>query len=40
MESDMVKLVVDIQSSGKSSDGIDKETVSIDELQLKQADHI
>ncbi|GJT31182.1 hypothetical protein Tco_0911457 [Tanacetum coccineum] len=34
---DMVKLVVHIESFGKSSDEIDKETVSFNELQLKQA---
>ncbi|GJS12710.1 hypothetical protein Tco_0407182 [Tanacetum coccineum] len=38
METDMVKLVVDIESFCKSSDEIDKETVSFDELQLKQED--
>ncbi|GKE95977.1 hypothetical protein Tco_1580832, partial [Tanacetum coccineum] len=38
VETDMVKLVVHIESFGKSSDEIDKETVSFNELQLKQAD--
>ncbi|GKB56284.1 hypothetical protein Tco_0912470, partial [Tanacetum coccineum] len=38
VETDMVKLVVDSESFGKSSDEIDKETVSFDELQLKQED--
>ncbi|GJV87021.1 hypothetical protein Tco_1530959 [Tanacetum coccineum] len=33
----MVKLVVHIESFGKSSNKIDKETVSFNELQLKQA---
>ncbi|GJW91673.1 hypothetical protein Tco_0169226 [Tanacetum coccineum] len=36
VETDMVKLVVDIKSFGKNSDEIDKETMSFDELQLKQ----
>ncbi|GJU31779.1 hypothetical protein Tco_1175368 [Tanacetum coccineum] len=35
---DMVKLIVDVESFGKSSDEIDKETVSFDEMQLKQED--
>ncbi|GJZ15304.1 hypothetical protein Tco_0550981 [Tanacetum coccineum] len=38
VKTDMVKLVVDIESCGKSSDEIDKETVSFGELQLKQED--
>ncbi|GKC84735.1 hypothetical protein Tco_1140452, partial [Tanacetum coccineum] len=35
---DMVKLVVDVESSGKGVDEIDKETVSFGEMQLKQED--
>ncbi|GKF54036.1 hypothetical protein Tco_0160946, partial [Tanacetum coccineum] len=38
VETNIVKLEVEIKSFGKSSDEIDKETVSFDELQLKQAD--
>ncbi|GJV36057.1 hypothetical protein Tco_1408534 [Tanacetum coccineum] len=39
VETDMVKLVVDdVESSGKSADEIDKETVSFGEMQLKQED--
>ncbi|GKC73062.1 hypothetical protein Tco_1118945 [Tanacetum coccineum] len=38
METDIVKLVVDNESCGKSSDEIDKETGSSDGLQPKQAD--
>nr|GEY15309.1 reverse transcriptase domain-containing protein [Tanacetum cinerariifolium] len=38
MGTDIVKLVVEIESFGMSSDDFDKEIVSIDELQLKQAD--
>ncbi|GKD59173.1 hypothetical protein Tco_1296682, partial [Tanacetum coccineum] len=38
LKTDMVKLVVDDESFGKSSDEIDKETVSFDKLQLKQED--
>nr|GEW88192.1 retrovirus-related Pol polyprotein from transposon TNT 1-94 [Tanacetum cinerariifolium] len=38
MDTDIVKLVVEIKSFGMSSDDFDKETVSFDELQLKQAD--
>ncbi|GJY50067.1 hypothetical protein Tco_0440023 [Tanacetum coccineum] len=38
MENDIVKLVVEIESFGMSSDEFDKETVSSDGLQPKQAD--
>ncbi|GKE19988.1 hypothetical protein Tco_1431500 [Tanacetum coccineum] len=38
VETDIVKLVVEIKSFGKSSDEFDKETGSFDGLQLKQAD--
>nr|GEW74046.1 hypothetical protein [Tanacetum cinerariifolium] len=38
VETDIVKLVVEIESFGMSSDDFDKETVSFDELQLTQAD--
>ncbi|GJX02641.1 hypothetical protein Tco_0186554 [Tanacetum coccineum] len=38
VKTDMVKVVVEIKKFGKSSDEIDKETVSFDELQLKRAD--
>nr|GEZ52806.1 hypothetical protein [Tanacetum cinerariifolium] len=38
MDTDIVKLVVEIKSFGMSSNDFDKETVSFDELQLKQAD--
>ncbi|GJX45512.1 hypothetical protein Tco_0262188 [Tanacetum coccineum] len=45
VKTDMVKLVVeiecfvvDVESSGKSVDEIDKETVSFGEIQLKQED--
>nr|GEY13600.1 hypothetical protein [Tanacetum cinerariifolium] len=38
VETDIVKLVVEIESFGMSSDDFDKKTVSFDELQLKQAD--
>nr|GEU73038.1 reverse transcriptase domain-containing protein [Tanacetum cinerariifolium] len=38
METNIVKLVVEIESFGMSSDDFDKETVLFDELQLKQAD--
>nr|GEU40608.1 hypothetical protein [Tanacetum cinerariifolium] len=38
VETDIVKLVVEIKSFGMSSDDFDKEIVSFDELQLKQAD--
>nr|GEY47925.1 hypothetical protein [Tanacetum cinerariifolium] len=38
METDIVKHVVKIESFGMSFDDFDKETVSFDELQLKQAD--
>ncbi|GKB41022.1 hypothetical protein Tco_0885964 [Tanacetum coccineum] len=38
MEIDIVKLVVEIESFGMSFDEFDKETVSVDELQLGQAD--
>ncbi|GJV82151.1 hypothetical protein Tco_1518021 [Tanacetum coccineum] len=37
-ETDMVKLVVEIDSFGMSADELDKETGSSDGLQLKQAD--
>ncbi|GJX63786.1 hypothetical protein Tco_0296686 [Tanacetum coccineum] len=33
-----VKQIVDVESSGKSADEIDKETVSFGEIQLKQDD--
>ncbi|GKB54838.1 hypothetical protein Tco_0905591 [Tanacetum coccineum] len=35
---DNVKQIVDVESSGKSVDEIDKETVSFGEMQLKQED--
>ncbi|GJU55519.1 hypothetical protein Tco_1229233 [Tanacetum coccineum] len=38
VETDIVKLVVEIESFGMSTYDFDKETVSIDEVQLKQAD--
>ncbi|GJZ37807.1 hypothetical protein Tco_0583998, partial [Tanacetum coccineum] len=38
VETDIVKLVVEIESFGMSSDEFNKETVSVDELQLRQAD--
>ncbi|GKA96221.1 hypothetical protein Tco_0818316 [Tanacetum coccineum] len=38
VEIDIVKIMVGIESFGKSSDEFDKETISFDELQLKQAD--
>ncbi|GJW90642.1 hypothetical protein Tco_0168195 [Tanacetum coccineum] len=38
METDMVKLVVEIECFGKSFDEFDKETGSSDGLQPKQAD--
>ncbi|GKD87863.1 hypothetical protein Tco_1359017 [Tanacetum coccineum] len=38
VETDIVKLVVEIESFGMSSDKLDKETRSSDELQSKQAD--
>ncbi|GJZ29009.1 hypothetical protein Tco_0573656 [Tanacetum coccineum] len=38
METDIVKLVVEIKSFCMSSDEFDKETGSSDELQPKQAD--
>nr|GEY33274.1 hypothetical protein [Tanacetum cinerariifolium] len=38
VETGIVKLMVEIESFGMSSDDFDKEIVSIDELQLKQVD--
>nr|GFC22710.1 hypothetical protein [Tanacetum cinerariifolium] len=38
VEIDIVKLVVEFESSGMSSDEFDKETMSSDGLQLKQED--
>ncbi|GJR73388.1 hypothetical protein Tco_0085753 [Tanacetum coccineum] len=38
METDIVKLMVEIESFGMSSDEFDKETRSSDGLQPKQAD--
>ncbi|GJW15746.1 hypothetical protein Tco_0019879 [Tanacetum coccineum] len=38
VETDKVKQIVDVESSGKSVDEIDKETVSFGEIQLKQKD--
>ncbi|GJX75151.1 hypothetical protein Tco_0313746 [Tanacetum coccineum] len=38
METDKVKQIVEVESSGKSADEIDKETVSVGEMQLKQED--
>ncbi|GJY19218.1 hypothetical protein Tco_0390709 [Tanacetum coccineum] len=38
METDMVKLVVEIESFGMSADELEKETGSSDGLQPKQAD--
>ncbi|GKD44743.1 hypothetical protein Tco_1269388 [Tanacetum coccineum] len=38
VETDIVKLVVEFESFGMSFDEFDKETVSVDELQLRQAD--
>ncbi|GKB96231.1 hypothetical protein Tco_0982368 [Tanacetum coccineum] len=33
-----VRQIIDVESSGKSADEIDKETVSFGEMQLKQED--
>ncbi|GKB59801.1 hypothetical protein Tco_0915987 [Tanacetum coccineum] len=38
VETDKVKQIVDVESSGKSADEIDKETVSFGKIQLKQED--
>ncbi|GKB79644.1 hypothetical protein Tco_0946539, partial [Tanacetum coccineum] len=38
VETDKVKQIVDFESSGKSADEIDKETVSFGEMKLKQED--
>ncbi|GJZ13190.1 hypothetical protein Tco_0548420 [Tanacetum coccineum] len=38
VETDKVKQIVDVESSSKSADEIDKETVSSGEMQLKQED--
>ncbi|GJX35176.1 hypothetical protein Tco_1179277 [Tanacetum coccineum] len=38
MKIDIVKLVVEIESFGMNFDEFDKATVSVDELQLGQAD--
>ncbi|GJZ04359.1 hypothetical protein Tco_0537634 [Tanacetum coccineum] len=38
VETNKVKQIVDVESSGKSADEIDKETVSFSEMQLKQED--
>ncbi|GKA01974.1 hypothetical protein Tco_0674639 [Tanacetum coccineum] len=38
VEIDKVKQIVDVESSGKSADKIDKETMSFGEMQLKQED--
>ncbi|GJV87689.1 hypothetical protein Tco_1531627 [Tanacetum coccineum] len=38
VETDIVELVVEIESFGMSSDKFNEEIVSVDELQLKQAD--
>ncbi|GKD77992.1 hypothetical protein Tco_1340613 [Tanacetum coccineum] len=38
METDKVRQIVDVESSGKSADEIDKETMSFGEMQLKQED--
>nr|GFB53327.1 hypothetical protein [Tanacetum cinerariifolium] len=38
VETDIVNFVVEIKSFGMSSNNFDKDTVSFDELQLKQAD--
>nr|GEV93300.1 reverse transcriptase domain-containing protein [Tanacetum cinerariifolium] len=38
VETDIMKLVVEIESFGMCSDEFDKESMSFDELQLKQAD--
>ncbi|GKB83877.1 hypothetical protein Tco_0950772 [Tanacetum coccineum] len=35
VETDKVKQIVDVESSGKSADEIDNETVSFGEMQLK-----
>ncbi|GKD71255.1 hypothetical protein Tco_1325345, partial [Tanacetum coccineum] len=35
---DKVKQILDVESSGKSADEIDKETVSFGEMQLNQED--
>ncbi|GJS40623.1 hypothetical protein Tco_0565666 [Tanacetum coccineum] len=40
VETDKVKQIVDVESSGKSVDEIDKETVSFGEMQLNQDDRI
>ncbi|GKC51974.1 hypothetical protein Tco_1074719 [Tanacetum coccineum] len=38
VETDKVKQIVDVESSSKSADEIDKEIVSVGEMQLKQED--
>ncbi|GKD33995.1 hypothetical protein Tco_1249504 [Tanacetum coccineum] len=38
VETDKVKQIDDVESSGKSADEIDKEIVSFGEMQLKQED--
>ncbi|GKE06736.1 hypothetical protein Tco_1398754 [Tanacetum coccineum] len=38
VETDKVKQIVDVESSGKSVNEIDKETMSFGEMQLKQDD--
>ncbi|GJX98025.1 hypothetical protein Tco_0355044 [Tanacetum coccineum] len=38
VETDKVKQIIDVESSGKSADEIGKETVSFGEMQLKQED--
>ncbi|GKE52601.1 hypothetical protein Tco_1487757 [Tanacetum coccineum] len=38
METNKVKQIVDVESSGKSANEIDKETVSFGKMKLKQED--
>ncbi|GJW36980.1 hypothetical protein Tco_0059900 [Tanacetum coccineum] len=38
VKTDKVKQIIDVESSSKSAHEIDKETVSIGEMQLKQED--
>ncbi|GKD40618.1 hypothetical protein Tco_1260825 [Tanacetum coccineum] len=38
VETDKVKQIVNVESSGKSADEIDKKTMSVGEMQLKQED--
>ncbi|GJZ07216.1 hypothetical protein Tco_0541009 [Tanacetum coccineum] len=40
VKTDKEKQIVDVESSGKGANKIDKETVSFGEMQLKQEDQI